>query len=273
MKLFAARTVVFAVVSAAAVAEAQEFRVYTRVFDLNAKLDHPAKVEGPPIISRSLSLFRAGKVYDYVDSVSEVIIFEPSQRRFSLLNTASESATTLDFEELKQLLKEARFEAERYLATRTDAPAVDVLQVQLTPEFKESVVADQHLILQHPEWKYFAKCSSVDSPENLDAFLRYADWIARLNYALHPQALFPEPRLELNARLRRRQWLPMQVELQTSANGGIHLRAEHQMHWELDANDRKLIHRWETLLKSKQTKWISFHEYRQAILAEAARAR
>ena len=49
-------------------------------------------------LSSSVTLFHNGRVYDYVESADEVIIFEPTARRFTILNTARELVTTADFD-------------------------------------------------------------------------------------------------------------------------------------------------------------------------------
>ena len=62
--------------SAANVTRAQEIRLYTTIRD-------PARDQ---VLVRSLMLFHAGKVYDYIDSANEVTMFEPVHRRFTILN-------------------------------------------------------------------------------------------------------------------------------------------------------------------------------------------
>src|SRR5690606_5890737 len=99
-----------------------------------------------------------------------------------------------------------------------------------------------------------------------EVYLHYADWMARLNYVLHPHALYPEPRLKLNEVLRAHGKLPVEVELKSSIGLPIHLRAEHQIHWKLDATDRSLIHEWESLLKSSNTRQVTFQEYQRSLL-------
>ena len=83
---------------------------------------------------------------------------------------------------------------------------------------------------------------------------------------MHPQALYPESRLALNEHLRAHRQMPMQVELESSIGMPIHLRAEHQIHWKLDATDRSLIHEWESLLKSDTTRQVTFQEYQRTLL-------
>src|SRR5687767_2243382 len=76
---------------------AQEFRIYTKVYDAGA-----AQNVRPSVIGSSLSLFHAGKVYDHVENQheSEVIIFEPAHQRFTILSTSRSLATTVHFDEI-----------------------------------------------------------------------------------------------------------------------------------------------------------------------------
>ncbi|MGH7199902.1 MAG: hypothetical protein ACREJB_04815, partial [Planctomycetaceae bacterium] len=68
-----------AVVLSAVPLAAQEFRIYTRVYDASTTGEEPA------VVTRSLSLFHAGKVYDYIDTLGEVTVFEPAQDRVHIL--------------------------------------------------------------------------------------------------------------------------------------------------------------------------------------------
>ena len=66
-------------------------------------------------LSNSVTFFHSGRVYDYVESADEVIIFEPTARRFTILNTARELVTTADFDEIKHMMEFRRTESKRYL--------------------------------------------------------------------------------------------------------------------------------------------------------------
>ena len=258
---------------------AQEFRVYTRVYNEAEAAKGSENGSSHPIVTRSLSIFHAGKVYDYVEPVGEVIIFEPARRRFTILSTSREMVTTVEFDELKHLLKVARLETEKYLAQLDPKPAdasqkaAQSLRFQLAPRFEEQYdVEKKRLRLLSPDLRYDVECAATQPPEIADEYLRYADWMARLNYVLHPRALFPEPRLALNRSLRRLGMIPVEVELQAVVAGGVHLRAQHQIHWELNAKDRSLINRWETMLKSKQSQHVPFREYQRTLVAGKSRS-
>src|SRR5688572_4319236 len=89
-------------------AAGQDMSVYTTV---SAVGKSSAK---PEVIGRSLTLFHAGKVYDYMEDVGEVVILEPINNRFVILGS-NYLASRVDQAELQQFLKVARREAEAYL--------------------------------------------------------------------------------------------------------------------------------------------------------------
>jgi hypothetical protein len=54
-------------------AAAQDMRVYTTVRAVGENR------QDSPILAESLTLFHAGKTYDYMENVGEVIIYEPAR--------------------------------------------------------------------------------------------------------------------------------------------------------------------------------------------------
>ena len=88
---------------------------------------------------------------------------------------------------------------------------------------------------------------------------------------LHPQSLFPSPRLALNDALRQEMVMPVEVRLSIAGKNPIQLRAEHKIHWKLDEKDRRFIQLWETQLKDRNTRRVSFREYQQAMLVSLSK--
>ena len=252
-------------------AEAQEFRIYTRV-------ENEAQAGGdgrPEIVGRALSLFHAGKAYDYVDTTAdgEVIIFEPTASRFTVLNTSRDLCTTVHFDELNHRLGLARDTAEEFLAELQGHPAprpqevIDGLRFGLDPKFTETWDAKRKVLtLAGSHLTYRATCAEAKSADVVETYLRYADWMARLNYALHPHAPYPAARLALNDSLRRKQVIPVEVRLETELSHPGRLRAEHQIQWQLDAKDRHLIHEWETMTADPRVRRVTFQEYQRLVL-------
>lgn len=256
-------------------ATAQDFRIYTRVYDAGS-----AENVRPAVIGSSLSLFHAGKVYDHVENEqeSEVIIFEPAHQRFTILSTSRSLATTVHFDEIKRKLKLAQNVTHDHIQgllqqqPPVSAETIEKLKFPLEPTFETQVAkTGNSLVCSSKYLTYQVRCADVEESQTAQVYLNYADWMARLNYVLHPHALYPEPRLALNRVLRSQGKIPTQVELQSNIGMPIHLRAEHQIHWKLDVTDRSLIHEWETLLKSESTRHVTFQEYQRALLVSQSR--
>lgn len=259
-------------------AQAQEFRIYTRLYDHTMTTAAGEPLDSPPVASRSLTLFHAGKAYDWIAEIGEVIIFDPGHRRFVVLNTSRKIATQVEFEELRQMLKVAtEVAADRVAELRKQgsAPseAAAAIEFQLAPEFTEQFDEQRNeLALTSGFLQYRVQCADSPDPSVIKACLDYADWMSRLNYVLHPQTLLPGPRQMLNQSLVQRQLLPTTVELRTSFEPQLHFRAEHTIHWKLDSSDRSLIHLWESRLRSEEVRQVSIREY-QRLMFESAGTR
>ncbi len=262
---------------------AQEFRVYTRVSDVGAEVySKTQKRAAPPIVARSLSLFRAGKAYDYLGSVGEVIIFEPIRRRFTIMNGTTRMISTLTFDEIEQYIERAGSQMKTYIVAlekkgdTTSLKSIQSLRFQLDPIFNADYdPALDQLTLNSTHFRYVAGCVTAESTKSVDhelfdeavrIYLNYADWTARLNYVLNPQALAPAPRLALNDVLRQGKRLPIQVDLQVDLEQSLHLRAEHKIHWNLDRKDRGDIRHWEMMLDDKTMYRVPIREYQRALL-------
>jgi hypothetical protein len=251
-------------------ATGQDVRIYTPVHDATAKA----------IVARSLTLFHGGKVYDHIDTLGEVIIFDPVNSQFILLSTQREMVATAHFDEIIRRLKIARDELQKSLAQPHDQTnprtnrTLAALKFQLQPKFEEAWdPQQQQLSLVSPHMSYVVRCSQPERAKFTDIYLRYADWMCRLNYVLHPHAVLPGPRLAVNASLRNRQMIPVEVQLRADIESGIHLRAEHQIQWTLGPTGRKQIHHWETLLRGETVREVPLAKYQAAFVLSQAKKR
>ncbi|MFO1095204.1 MAG: hypothetical protein U0992_18155 [Planctomycetaceae bacterium] len=230
----------------------------------------------PESVGRSLTLFHAGKVYDYMEDAGELVVLDAEAGRFLIVN-GNYTGTRVEFDELNQFLKVAKTQTEAYmaeLALKGDAdrgPLTDWLKFQLDPRFEERETEKQALKLDSPVMQYNVETSTAPEPKHVEQYLSYADQAAQLNFVLHPGATFPAPRLALNLALRQRGVLPTSVELVSRAGNPVTLRAKHIFQWRLESPDKQHIHQWERMLSSKQVRWVGFHEYQQRLLADAAR--
>lgn len=248
---------------------AQDLRVTTTVTDRS----QPNK---PRVLSTSLTLFHAGLVYDYMTEVGEVVVFEPQRHRFMVLNRDF-AATEVSFTEVNRFLEVAAAESDTYLTQlRQDASpgatqSAHAIRFQFAPQFREAFQdGNGVLAMTGDPMSYQVKTEKSRVPESVTQYLDYADWTARLNYVLHPQATFPAPRLMLNQSLRKHGRLPTQVELVLQGTPEVRLQAEHAYSWELRAVDRQAIAQWNRQLESKELKWMTFHQYQQRLIAPPA---
>lgn len=247
---------------------AQDMSVYTTVSPV---ADGEVK---PQVLARSLTLFHAGKVYDYMEDLGEVVIFEPVNNRFVIFN-GNYVATRVDHSELQQFLKVAQFESENYLQELTisndgaSRSVATLLEFQLQPKFDEQYDPTlNRLSLAAGPMRYDVQTARIEQGALIEQYLSYADWAARLNFVLHPQSAFPAPRLALNASLRDKGLLPVTVRLETHGAARSALRADHKFQWELQSSDKFHINKWERLLESDQVRWVSFRDYQQQLLAD-----
>jgi hypothetical protein len=255
----------------AAPAWAQDMRVYTTVTDASHGNGQSR------VISHSLTLFHAGKVYDYMEEVGEVVIYEPIHHRFVILGK-DYAATEVPFSELNHYLEIAETESRRYLDQLSannageSGRSAELIRFQLDPQFEEELdPARNRLDLKGGCLDYSVTTAKIEQEQFVRQYLDYADWAARLNFVLHPNAAFPEARLTLNRSLREKQLLPTQVELTLQLADPVRLRADHSFRWEFQSVDRRHISHWEKMLRSNDVRWMSFQEYQQQLVANRGR--
>ena len=252
---------------------AQDFRVRTTV-----SFQDPENSRWEPV-ARSLTIFHTGKVYDLVEGVGEVVIFDPLQSRFVILSlTGNGLAAEVPFEELHQFLKVANVETLKYmdelrLSGKSDAQRViESLKFQLHPTFDESFDPTTGRLRLSSEFvTYSVATATMEKPLIGQQYLQWTDWTARMNYIQHPQAVGPDVRLALNTALRDRERIPTQVELKLSLNGESNLRAEHTFEPKLMPFDRDSINKWEKLRTADDVRWVDFREYQRILVTSAGK--
>ncbi len=252
---------------------AQDLNVVTKV----SRLQRPQDRWQP--LARSLTLFHGGKAYDHVEEVGEVVIHEPAQSQFVILSlSGNKMATRVRYEELLRFLKVARAETRKYREEQLAASlpnnraAIQALEFQLHPQFAETFdAATDKLRLSSQFVNYEVATATVERAGIVRQYLDWADWTARLNYVLHPQAVTPEARIELNNALRRRDRLPTQVDLAVTIDSPLRLRAEHTFVWSLRSFDRDSIAKWEKIRTADDLRWVSLREYQRVLVTASNR--
>ena len=241
---------------------AQEFSVYTKVYDLDAKEDNLPYL-------RSQTVFHAGKVYDAIPVAGEVTVLEKAHQRIWIVNPDKGCRSSVDSDELRHLLKTAEERMVQRLGELERDPSVSrellkALRFQLRPKFETQFDPKKGRLSLRSEYiSYEVEGQVSDHPEAVSAYLTYADWACQLNYVLHPQPLFPTVRLALNEQLRRHKLLPTRVILRAKLDRPLNLKAEHELSWKLDAKSRQSIQHWESKLRDPKLQQVSLPEYQK----------
>jgi hypothetical protein len=242
---------------------AQELSVYTQTSELGSAGNQPQ------VVAKSLTLFHAGKVYDWIDSQREVTIYEPVARKFTVLQLSTWSAAEVTQDEVRHYLSVAEEQALETVSLPSTSPAaaLEFLKFQLKPEFAvREETAAKRLWLSSPKFRYEIEGFQPPEPAVVEAYLKYADAIAELNAVLHPHAVLPGPRLELNRELRQRQLLPITVRRTIEADRKVDLRADHEWKWSLGDYDRQKIAYWDGELRKPTLRRLTFKQLQQEVL-------
>lgn len=241
-------------------ATAQEFRVYTQIYNVSG-----ADQSQP--LARTLTIFHAGKVYDKLYGVDEVTVFDPAAHRITLLSINRQIKTVVDLDQVRHLQNVARNETEEYIAELRESGDVNIdktiamLKFHWDPAFVEHYDEKQRRLQLTSDFiRYRVVAMPAQESEIVQAYLRYADWMAQLNAVSHP-TLPANPRLKLNEALRKRNLIPMEVELWADLDSDMHLKAEHTIHWELNNTDRSTLLHWENLLNDRSIRNRPLEEY------------
>jgi hypothetical protein len=224
-------------------------------------------------VADSITLFHAGKVYDYMQQVGEVVIFDPAQNRFVILSVKGNNlATTLQFPQLQQYLKVAKSETLEHIQRLPSGKRREALAFQLNPEFDTSFDPTAGLLsLAGPHIHYEVETVAVERPLVVQQYLQYADWAARINYILHSGSLYPEVRLAVNQALAAEGRLPTTVRLHLDGDRPVQLQARHKFDWALDSVGQSIIGECEKARTAADTRWVDFRDYQQSLLTTTAR--
>lgn len=255
--------------------EAQGWKVSTVVRDAS-RLNKAGRL---PVVANSYSLFHSGRVYDFVEATNELVIFDSNARKFTLLNTQRKVSTSIAFAEIRQLLDAREPKIREYITelsqinTSTADKATRMLQFQLHPSFESTYQSQSgNLTLKADSWKYKVSTREWESPDQVERYLTFTGWMARLNCVLHANSSFPEPRLELNRELSElKNRLPVVVHRDQRPDERSVLQAEHTFESTLSDHDHSLINDWDNMLKSGQLKKLTFRGYQESNLLSLRR--
>lgn len=264
----------FALIAASlipSIAHGQGLRISTEIVDVSVGPDGKPVTQ---VLSGSLTLCHNGRVYDYVSSVDELVIYDPIEKSFTLLRPSRKMAATVTFDEIIQHLQNRDAKTKQYLeelaatGLPTAAKEADLIRFQMHPRFTETFdPVEGKLVLSADSFTYRVDTRKWEDVEQVDRYLTYRDWMARLNSVLHPEGLFPETRMALHEALRRQKnRMPVRVELDRRPAISSRLRADHKLTMGLMNSDHDHIAQWEDLLKSKEVSRVPLIRYQQTAL-------
>lgn len=249
----------------------QDFRIDTRITDERPGASTNGKAK---LVCETSTLFHATKVFDYIQGVEQMTIFEPSHKKVTIVSHTRLICTTLTHEQIERMIFQTEKQFAQYINQEIDTSAKgtrDAIRFQLEPKFQETFdLKARTLRLRSPFLTYAVEFAPCDEPKNAEVYTAYADWAARLNYLLNPGTLLPNPRLYLNQTICDKGILPTAVRLDANIGRGRNLKAEHRYHWALGEKDRRQIRHWEELMIKPEMRNIPFEQFQQALIAGRA---
>lgn len=213
---------------------AQEFRIETEVF-----------ADSDRVIAKSLTLFDGKMTYDFLMtgneadaepsrfSVEEVVVFDQTKQRIVLLDQHKQQRLELGHSEVLSLV--AGMQSNEALRARDEF----LLEPKLTESFDTQSL---QLELASPRLTYRVSGQQVADAQVLAHYYQFADWAARLN-ATDSRKLPPFARLQLNLAMKRRAWIPTEVNFELSSLDGHQIKAtaKHHTLFQLSSNDQQRI--------------------------------
>ncbi len=227
----------------------QEFRIETKIFVGNEKVP----------VSKNLTLFVDGKVYDFLlTSPEEITVLDPQRSQFILLDVSRKLRTTINKDVLTQFSAKLKLRAAKSkdpLVAFSASPDFEVKETEDT--------TDIDFIAKEISYRVQSDKSRDDAAAR--AYWRFADWYARLN-ATRLGAKPPHARLFINNRLGLRSLIPTRVEVTIPARGL--LGKELKMHSEHIVSMRPILAKDRTKIEKAGEylatfKSVSFDEYRR----------
>lgn len=245
------------VLSVFAVARAEDFRIQTNVFSGNDKVP----------VSKSTTLFRAGYVYDYLESADpaepdRVAIFDKAHGRFIVLDPTRKVRAEVKTDEV--LLFAGKLQAAVSARSKHE-----FTRFAADPKFEVDLSPDGELTLSSDVMTYRLNTMPAHSPEAAGQFREFSDWYARFNTMAHPGSTPPFARMAVNAELAKQGMVPSEVRLSIPNQPGMkaaELRSEHMFNWRLLEQDAKRIDKTSDQLAT--FKEVNFDEFQQSEVAK-----
>ena len=228
------------------------------------------KVYAGKNIAESVTIFKAGRVYDVLTEPAEVTIFDPPGNRFVILDTTRKVKTEVTFDQIEGFCQRVRAEA-----LATNDPLAKFLS---EPTFQEAFDdAAGELTLTNDWLVYQVKTALPKHDTMATQFVSYINWQTKLNAVARPGALPPYPRIKLNDALGKLGRLPVEVQVTRysapPARKPVTLRSEHRVQAVILASDQVKIDEADRHLATFATVSMLEYQRREQPAAETARAK
>jgi len=234
-------------------AVAADFRIENKVF---------VGTEKEPAVE-SVTIFKAGVVYDYLADPAEVTVFDPSRQRFLLLDVARRLKTELPLETVSKGIEE--------LKTRGTASEDPRLRFFCDPKFDEKTDEESgEQVFTSPWVEYRVTSRAIEDRDVAKQYRQFADWHAKLNAFLRPGSPPPFARLLVNEALVQREVVPENVTVTLVRKQGLvtkrtTLRSQHRLSRRLLESDHRRIAQTDEYLAIFSP--IGYQEYEARIAA------
>jgi hypothetical protein len=239
-------------------AEGQDFHVSNKIYFPEAKVPET-----------STTLFHAGRVYDFVETTGgatlETIVFDKTNDLIIILDPNRKMRTEITTGQVATQIGRLHEAAKQHSNKES-------VRFQATPQFSERVDSKTGELTLDNKWmRYVVETEAPKNPFAAKQYNEFADWFAQTNALLNPPWL-PFPRLKLNEVLKKRQEIPLHIELTMKPEGRgkpYTIRSEHNVTWTLSTRDKQRIDDVNVQLHTFNL--VSFDEYHRVPENEQAR--
>ena len=212
----------------------------------------------------SATIFRAGRVYDFLAEPAEITIYDPPNRRFVVLDPERKVKVEIMTDEIDAFALKVKAQA----ISRN----VPLLSFLANPVFAESYDEATGELALTSEWlDYRVKTAAPKYADMARQYVEFTNWQTKLNTLMNPGSFPPFPRLALNTSLEKRERIPVEVELTKYAHHPsrkpISLRADHRLQSRLLESDQKRLDEADRYLVTFAP--VGLGEYRQKPADEA----
>ncbi len=196
------------------------------------------------VASENLTLFDGDKVYDFMllprepTKVSEIVIFDFSDQRFTLLDTLRRLKLELSQADLTQLLA----------TMKSSESFSEDMRFLVQPAFKEEFDAVGNILeLRSNQIMYRVKGEPIRDDNVWKAYGKFVDAYTQLN-ATDPRKLPPFAHMFLNQAIKAHRLMPTEVAMTLDmpdrsglGNHRITATSKHSAMWSLSDQDRQKI--------------------------------